>query len=297
MKSTIKILLLLTFIYAGPLNAQQNKKLDSLLKVYQNHKDDTLKVKTLAHLYNSLLYTDPETALKYAREELRLSEKLHYSKGIGWSTYHIGAYYLNGGNIDSARYYLNRSMEVYKESGEEVRYSSVLGSLAYLEYSEGNYDTALAKFDEVIEIVEKYSAYIYAISLGDRANVYISKGFYKIALEETLKALRVLDTIYEKPWRRADAQRQVGQIEYLRKNYNNSLEYFKQALDIYKEQDDNVYQAHVYNDISNVFYQQNAQDSARFYHNKSLELAREHKISEAERQCTIGIGKGIFGYK
>ena len=281
----------LCFLCIVSLRGQQGAPLDSLLNEYKNHKEDTSKVKTLARLYNVVLYNEPEMALKYAREELLLSSKLNYSKGIGWSTYHIGAYYLNAGSIDSARHYLNRSLEVYKKSGEEIRYASVLSSLAILEFSEGNYDKALINFDEVVEIDKKHSAYKYAISLGDRANVYNSKGFYKIALQQTLEALRILDTIHSKPWRRADAQRQLGQIEYLRKNYSNSLKYFKMSLQIYKKQEDNVFQAHVYNDIGTVYYDLGIQDSALNYNTKSLALARKFGVGEAEGNALLGLGK------
>ncbi|MEX0290514.1 MAG: tetratricopeptide repeat protein [Flavobacteriaceae bacterium] len=291
MKLTFIGLLALVFFSTCQLKAQQNIKSDSLLRAYQNHKEDTLKVNTLSRLYNALLYTDPETAIKYAREELLLSEKLNFDKGIGMSTYHIGAYYQNSGNIDSARYYLNRSLEVFKEIGEAWRYAAVLNSLASLEYVEGNFDDAIAKFGEVIAIDKKNSAYRYAISLGNRAQVYSSKGFYKIALKETLEALRILDTVHNKPWRRADAQRQVGQIEFLRKNYESALNYFKKSLKIYEEQEDNVYIANVSNDIGDTYFHINLPDSSQVYYKKSLELAQVHGIREAEGNAYSGLGK------
>jgi len=290
MKPSLKVFFLGCFC-VGALQAQQGKKLDSLLAAYKNHKEDTLKIINLAHLYNTILYTNPIAALNYAREELQLSEKLDFEKGVGWSTYHLGAYHQNAGNIDSARYYLKRSLFVHKKQGDMVRFASVLNSLAYLDQTEGKYDSALIKYDEVLSLYQAQSLYEYAISLADKAYVHTRKGHYRIALKETLEALRVLDTVYEKPWRKADALRQVGSIEYLRKNYENSLNYLKKALAIYDEQNDNVYRSNVSNDIGNAHYQLGEQDSALAYFNKSLDLSQEHGISESEGNALSNIGR------
>ena len=291
MKSAICVWLLFACVIAPPLRSQQDQKLDSLLAAYKNHQEDTLKVITLAHLYNTVLYTNPDAAISYAKEELLLSEKLHFTKGIGWSTYHLGAYYQNAGKLDSATYYYSKSLQIYKDQKNKPRYANVLSALANIEYSKGNYDAALEKYEETLNVYRETSIYNYAITKGDRANVYIDKGFYKIALQETLDALRILDTIYEKPWRKADAQRQVGHIESLRGNFGNALVYFKSALEIYKEQNDNIYQAVISNDIGQTFFNLKEYDSSIYYLDKGLKLARELEISENEGNLLTNLGK------
>lgn len=289
MKPHLKVFILLCFSITT-LIAQQGSKLDSLLAAYKNQEEDTLKVMTLAHLYNTVLYTNPESAVNYAREELQLSEKLDFKKGIGWANYHLGAYHQNAGNLDSARQYLRRSLNTHKSLGDHIRYASVLNSLAYLDQTEGRYDSAIVKYDEVLHLYQGNNNYEYAISLADKANVHTRKGHYRIALQQTLDALRVLDTVYEKPWRKADAQRQVGGIEFLRKNYLNSLEYLKKALVVYEQQEDNVYQAGVSNDIGNSFYQLGQLDSAQKYFKRSLKLSKVHGISETQANALSNIG-------
>ncbi|MBT8185066.1 MAG: tetratricopeptide repeat protein, partial [Eudoraea sp.] len=190
-----KLFILTFFLFNSLSSAQQNNKLDSLLSAYKNHKEDTLKVRTLAHLYNAVLYTDPESAVQYAREELQLSEKLNFKKGIGWASYHLGAYHQNAGNLDSASLYLKKSLNTHKSLGDHIRYAGVLNSLAYLDQTEGQYDSAIVKYDEVLQLYRGKDDYQYAISLADKANVYTIKGHYRIALQETLDALRVLDTV------------------------------------------------------------------------------------------------------
>ena len=271
--------------------SQKNKKVDSLLGIAKREENDTTKVVALARLYNTFLYTAPQLAKRFAEQELATSKMIDYKLGMGWATYHLGAYFQNAGNNDSARYYLKQSLAVHKALGNRVNYASVTNSLAFIDYTEGNYDPALEKYNEVLAIYKDSSMYQYAITQGDRANIFINKGYYRIALAETLDALRVLDTIYDKPWRMADAQRQVGYIEFLRENYENALEYFKKAAVVYEQQQDHVYRSSINNDIGNTYYYLKKNDSANYHLNIALQLARENNISENEGNALSNLGK------
>ena len=160
-----------------------------------------------------------------------------------------------------------------------------------MEYTLGNDDKAIEFYDASLDIFRKVSMYRYAITQGDKANVYIEKGFYEIALAETLAALRVLDTIPDKPWRRADAQRQVGHIEYLRRNYQNALSYFLKASEVYESEMDLVYTAKICNDIGKVYFQIGDLQQAIPYFEKSLSLSRAHNISDTEGDALYQLGR------
>jgi tetratricopeptide (TPR) repeat protein len=299
------ILLSLSFLLSNSVNAQEsqnldsilnyysqkNKKVDSLLKISRKKQDDTIKVEVLARLYNTFLYNTPLLAKRFAEKELEVSQNINYKLGVGWATYHLGAYFQNAGNNDSAKYYLKKSSSVHKELGRVINYASVINSLAHIDYTEGEYDEALLKFEKALAIYKDTSMYQYAITQGDRANIFVSKGYYKIALAETLDALRVLDTVYDKPWRMADAQRQVGYIEFLRENHENALEYFKKAAVVYKQQKDNVYLSSISNDIGNAYYYLKKNDSAEYHFNLALQLAKENNISENEGNALSNLGK------
>ncbi len=271
--------------------SQKNRQIDSLLRISNKKKDDTLKVEALARLYNTFLYNTPKLAERFAKKELEVSRRIDYKLGMGWANYHLGAYFQNAGKNDSAKYFLNNSLSVHKDLGNDINYAHVINSLASIEYVEGNYEGAISKYDEALAIYKDSSMYQYAITQGDRANIYINKGYHKIALEETLEALRVLDTVYDKPLRMADAQRQVGYIEFLRENYKNALTYFKKAANVYREQKDNVYLSKIYNDIGHTNYHLKQNDSAIYYLNVGLQLARENSISENEGNTLSNMGK------
>ncbi len=294
------------FFFSVLVNAQNNKKLDSILKHYTKKNSiidslvkaskkeniDTINVEALSRLYNTFLYNTPDLSLRFARQELSVAKKINFIKGIGWALYHIGAYYQNSANIDSARHYYLKSSDIYKNSTHKREYANTLSSLADLETYQGNYDTALSMYDKIISIYDNVnSQYRKAITFGNKANVFINKGNYKLALQEALKALRYLDTVKTKPLRKADALRLVGNIEFLRKNYSVPLKYYLPALAIYTEQKDNVYQANISNDIGNTFFYLKRYDSAKHYLQSSLTLARQYKISDTEGNALLNLGK------
>ena len=270
---------------------QTNPQVDSLYQITLLPEDDTLKVHSLAYLYNIFLYKAPALAKDFALKELEISENLDYPEGKGWGNYHMGAYHQNAGETDSARMYYMESLKWHKSLGDRDKVATVLSSLANLEFSQGNYDRAIQHYDASMEIFKDVSMYRYAITQGDKANIYINKGFYRIALAETLDALRVLDTIPEKPWRRADAQRQVGYIEFLRMNYENALSYFVKAAEVYEQEEDMVYTAKIFIDIGNVHFELDELQQATAYFERSLSLSREHGISETEGDALYQLGR------
>ncbi len=69
--------------------AQHNQKLDSLLNVYQHQPDSENKIGTVSHLFNAMIYTNPEEAFDYAIEEIQLSEKFEKPRGYGMGHYHL----------------------------------------------------------------------------------------------------------------------------------------------------------------------------------------------------------------
>lgn len=296
---------LLVFCFSFQLFSQQNQNLDSLLIHYResNKKIDSLyksayksnidkfNVQALGALYNSLLYKAPTLSKQFAEKEVSVSKKINYTEGIGLGNYHIGAFYQNSGNIDSARFFFNKALGLYKGQGRQVGYANILSSLAFMNHLEGNDDESLEQYKEVLNIYKDSSNYYYAITLGNKANVAIDRGQYRIALKESLEALRILDTVYDKPWRKADVQHQIGRIEYLRGNYTKAIDYFKQALQVYKQQNDKVYESIALNAIGENFYHLKKYNEAQDYLNKSLTLAIDYNVSETEGDALGNLGK------
>jgi tetratricopeptide (TPR) repeat protein len=118
----------------------------------------------------------------------------------------------------------------------------------------------------------------------------MDKGNYKIALEETLKSVRTLDTI-NKPIRQADAYRQLGDIEFELGNYENALKHKNVALEIYKKYKDKVYESYSLNDIAKIHLQLGKPNLALDELKISLKLSNELNIKDSKATALLNIGE------
>ena len=92
---------------------QNNVEYDSLLNVYQTHPEDSLKANILDQLYNLVIYQDMDLTRKYTEEQLALSRKINYPKGLGYAYYNLGSYYKNRGIKDTAKVYFEQSEQLF----------------------------------------------------------------------------------------------------------------------------------------------------------------------------------------
>jgi tetratricopeptide (TPR) repeat protein len=280
------------------LIAQPKQNIDSLLSVNAALSESREKFETLSHLYNAYLYSDQETALRYAREELDVSKSINYQEGIGIAYYHIGVYHNNTDQSDSARYYYLLAKAKFEEINNIGRLLGVNHGLAIIEYSQGNYDEAIAILESNvgINIEEEYDTLIrdralnLAIAFDLIGTIQLFKGNHNLALRETLKALSILDTLND-PIRKADALNHLGNIEFYLNNYVETIDYNKEALAVYRRYNDKFYQSQVLNDIGNAYYYLEEYDSAIHYLEESVALARAMASKDLEGTVLNNLGK------
>ncbi|RTE55487.1 hypothetical protein EHW67_02675 [Arenibacter aquaticus] len=295
MKLFIAVLSFFGFCLFSHLYGQHNQKMDSLLRVYRSQANDTLKVKTLSNLYNTVLYNDSEAALKYAREEKLLSKKLGHRKGFALALYHLGVYYNNYEKQDSAYYYYSKSLYEYEQLGDLKGQVLVNHGLAILEYEKTNYTKALQILDNNIDIyLQKLNdSSGLALSYDFKGTINTFMGNRNIALQETLKALRIFELLDE-PIRKADALNHLATIEFYLENYGQSIKYNQEALDIYIAHNDRYYQAQALNDMGNTYHYMKDYPKAIELLKASLSLSREMKITDLEATALGNLGKNYM---
>ncbi len=172
------------------LTAVNGQSTDSL--VYSlNHdyiKEDTNRLNLLCSILS--FSDDADTILKYSELAIQLSEKLDISpaqplvyKGVGYlnsgklasalecfmkaANYYkadqsniglaivyiyISETYNQQENHDNAKDYLNNAIEIFRVEKDSIRMASSLHNLGYLNYSMGQYDTALVIYEKTFEI-------------------------------------------------------------------------------------------------------------------------------------------------
>jgi tetratricopeptide (TPR) repeat protein len=293
------IIVLLVFLFvSGKLAGQPQPNIDSLIRVTSQLEDSEEKVKNLARLFNAFLYNDPLEAKMYALDEIALSQRINYRDGQATGYYHLGVYYNNTDQQDSARYFYLRSREIYQQDGRIEKLFGVNHAMAILAYSSGDYDEAIniLKSNISINMEPEYDTLIpdkeYNLALAHDllGMVYLFQGNHNLALQEALKALKFFEYL-DKPVRKADALNHLSNIEFYLHNFQNAINYNLQALEVYRQYNDKFYESQVLNDIGNNYYYLHKLDSAIFYLEQSLMLAREMDSKDLAGTALNNLGK------
>ncbi len=305
-KSTALFTCLIFFALCGYSQSfEKGKFIDSLANAVKSMPDDTLKVMAYTKLYEQLMFRDPERSLEYAKKENELSKKLDFKRGIAASHLHFADYFKDRGQLDSARYYFNRSMADFKAINNTKGIMFVNHSLAAFEQYLGNFDKALEYGYENINIYNQGKK----LQAGDGgafnligaeydliAGIHIELGNYQIALNETMKALKFFeekkDTI-----RKADALSKLGGIESFLENPEMALRYNKEAYAIYEDFKDLQYQAYAATSIGQNYSMLGELENANEYFNKALEIAAQIKSKQIEASSYIHLGNSFMQMK
>ena len=249
-----KVLLVLVFI-CSTSHSQNKTLIDSLRTELKNRTtEDSIKVSILTLLHEKLMFSKPEEAKFYALEELRISRKIDYPRGLGIGNMHLGNYFSNRSENDSALFYYNKGKEYFKKTKNTRGIIFVNHSLASIMRINGELDEAILLTNETLQSIRDneqegdLKTKFIGAQYATLANIYIEKGNYKIALTQALQALKSFEEIDHQS-RKADALKQIGDIESALGNYKNSIDYFTQAINIYEKLDDKMYLAYAHNSL------------------------------------------------
>ena len=273
-------------------HAQTNKTLDSLLQVYNRQAEDTTKVNTLKHLFDQYLNNDLERAEKYAEEEMELSRKLGYKKGIGLAYLHFGVLHEYRSHFDSAKTAYSQARDRFRELEHRGLEAVAIRNMAGTEYALGNYDESMEILDEGIETLLQHSEDPVGLIpfYHNKGLIHSFKGNYKLATQEAIKELKILEKV-DRPIAKADALNLLASIEMARENHQKGIEYNLQALEIYREFNDKFFEVNVLNDIGLGHYSLENYKEAIQYLEQALEINETVKNQSLESTILTNLGK------
>ncbi|MFD1613909.1 tetratricopeptide repeat protein [Gelatiniphilus marinus] len=272
---------LMGLIFSQLLCAQNTKLIDSLkLELESRKEDDSIKVMILTRLHEKLMFSKPEEAKAYAEKELEISKKINYRRGIAVGNMHLGDYYGNRSENDSALYYYTIAKEHFKAINSTRGLIFINHSLSSIESTNGNLDKAISITKENIELIKTHEkegepkTKFLGAQYNSLANIYIEKANFKTALIYAFKALEAFEAINHES-RKADVLKQIGDIESGLENHESSIKYFKEALDIYERFEETFYAAYTYNSLGISYQNLNDYASAESYFNLAVENAKK----------------------
>lgn len=286
------VLLTVLLLFISTFGFSQTKKIDSLQKVYSNLEDTKEKIKLGHTLFKLTVRKDKNASLNYAREQLSISKKIDYKKGEGTAYRDIAYYYKYLPNIDSSRYYYEKSVKTFKENGNKERLVTALDRYATLETVHGEYDKALKLVNECVEIAtELKNGKMLAESLMRASAIHLNRGNFASAMEVALKAAEISDTI--KPVNldiKARSLLDIARVERHRGNHKEAMEPTKKAIEIYQEIKEPKWEMIALNQLGNVYWYLADYKNALTNYEKSLAIAQK-----LNRKYNIGAALNNIG--
>ncbi|MEL0456974.1 tetratricopeptide repeat protein [Flavobacteriaceae bacterium SZ-1-7] len=269
----------IVFILLAPLFciSQNDKKIDSLLNALNNQPEGIEKVKTIQKLYHNFKHKNPEESFNYAHLGLDLSKKIGYKTGIGFGYLNLAYYYRFAPNLDSARFYFKKSVKSLSDYNDKPNLWLALNEYAVFETLQGNFKTALNLADEGLKVATEIKHGPHMVDNYQRkSTIYMDMGDFKSAMEASLNASRVLDTIVpENKIGKAIALADIGRIEMLRGNYNDAMKPLTESLDAFKVLNNERWIATMYIEIGNLYWYLEDYDKSLESYEQSLALGRK----------------------
>ena len=130
-------------------------KIDSLLSVLKSVKEDTNKENLLSELSWYLCNRNPDTSIVLSSEELILSEKIKYQRGIGKANHNLGWFYYLKGNYPLALSYDLRALKIRDVLKDKKGTASTLNNIGVVYYNQGNRSKALEYYLMALKISEE----------------------------------------------------------------------------------------------------------------------------------------------
>lgn len=224
----------------------QSPKIDSLRTMVATGPDDTLKVKKL----NSLVWQlknagEYQEAFKYAAQSKDLAEKLKFKRGLADMHLNLGVLYKHTGNYPLSLESFLTSLRHYEELKSNRSISDVLSNIGNLYHIQANYEKALEYQHKALKIREEIQAasdkrtnkLAIANSLGNIGIIYTDMRQTKIAKTYHTRALNLLKEAGGSPIGEANALNNMASCLHTEDSLEKALKYYKEAYQIYKEED------------------------------------------------------------
>lgn len=178
------------------VHAQDPTIRDGLLDKLNNSRHDTVKAMVFAELSKYYLGNDQDSAMKWAREGLLLSNSINYPKGMGELYACMGDIEVVKDSLNNAKDYYLESIKYFNEINDEASLTQVKLVLGNIYISQDNYFEALLQYQKALVLAEKYQFIPVLENLNNNIGViYLKFNRYDDALIYFNRALEMSEKL------------------------------------------------------------------------------------------------------
>ncbi len=263
---------------------------DSLINALKTAKQDTDKVNIYLGLGDLYQSENPDTAIFYYKNALKLSEKLNSSKFLAKSNNSLGVLHWNMGAYKKAIDYYNLALLFYEDIYDKKGIADCYHNIGNVHYYQGTYDKALKNYEKALKLRKELgNKKGMASCYNNIGNVNYSQGINDKALEYYQKSLKIKEELGDRKGM-FSCYNNIGGVHNDQGNFDKALEYFQKSLEIANELGDKKGMALSYNNIGLVLSDKGIFDKALEFDLKSLKLREEIDDKKGIADSYTGIG-------
>jgi len=271
----ISIAISFAFCFTLNLNAQNERKIDSLKNVLTIQKD-TVLINTYRELFFEYIFVDSKLAKPYLDSSRGLSNKLKNKDFIARTTNEYGVYLWAISEYGQAVEVYDTVLQLYEELGNQGRMSAAFNNKGNILRNLGRYNEALEshmaslKIKEDIQLGEKSLA----ASYWNIANLHGDIGNYETSNEYYRKA----QVIYEKLNLEDDLMAIKTNLAINLKNsgqYEEAIPLFKEGIVYYSAHNLNNSLAGSYDSLGQIYLATDSLSQAKRYLEKALAMSQQ----------------------
>ena len=283
MKTIPYLLLFQVLVFFGV--QAQNKRIDSLQKVFKIIKSNNLKanqqkVDVLTELCWELNQSDPKKALAYGKEALTLAKSIKYTKGQATTLKNIGVLYQYQGNYPQALENYLQSLKIFETIKNEAGVANVLNNIGIVYRNQGNYEKAQTYFERVQKIDEQNNDKTGLASiLNNLGSIYYQKDDFKKAESYFLQSLKIEEELKDEGGV-SISYNNLGLVAIAEDSLQKAIDYYQKALVLDEKGGNKASAAGTLNNIAFAYQKMDDLQKALSYAQRGYKLAEDLNSQE-----------------
>ncbi|MDQ3046771.1 MAG: tetratricopeptide repeat protein [Bacteroidota bacterium] len=282
----LRIFLFLLFIHSA---TGQNSKLDSLEKVLSITKQDTAKVKTLLTLSFELRSTDPDKALKYARQALSLAKINGNKKNEAKALNNIGLAFFYKSENEKAIAYYNNSLSISRALGDSLGIALAYNQIGNVYKGTGNYPLSIEYHKKALGIrMGVKDTTLTSQSYLNLGNAYVKNSQFELALKNFIEGLEMLE------YKTGSAEKGamlngIGNVYLYQQNYHKAIIHYSEGYKLSVKNNDTRGIGAFSMNLGDCYRFMKNYDSALYFLHKSVDVREKtkNKASTGESYMTL----------
>ncbi len=299
-----QFLFIIFLLFTWNISFAQNNKIDSLKQKFAitNHVGD--KILLLCELSDYHNQTNPDSALIYAQQAIKLAEKIKVYEGEAYAT--LGSAFRVNGDFPKALEFLFKALQIFEKDKNGEQLGQCENQIAIVYSQLGHNPAAIFYQKRAIHTFES----INDVNGASNSEVNLGRGYRRNNQLDSAaiyfqKAYSKLDIFRNKP-RNAFLFMEMGTLQFQLGNRNEAFEFLRESIRINDLTNNHFYNSFAYNVLAVFFKELNQTDSCIFYAKKGFAEARqiankfnilESSILLAQQYDSINIPEANFYLK